>query len=127
MTPGARQQLVYSETNNPQAYALVLKGRFYGSKGGTEDRLKAADYFQQAIAIDPKYAEAYAELSLCYNGLVNNQFLDQREYIPKAEAAARTALELNERCAECHRAMAVARVNAGIGKLPNKNSSVPLN
>ncbi len=112
MTAGERQQLVYSETNNPQAYELVLKGRFYGSKGGTEDRLKAADYFQQAIAIDPKYAVAYAELSLCYNGLVNNQILDQREYIPKAEAAARTALQLNERCAECHRAMAVARVNA---------------
>jgi serine/threonine protein kinase/Flp pilus assembly protein TadD len=112
LTAGEQQRLAKRETVNPQAYELLLRGRFYLNKAGTENRWKAAEYFQQAMATDPKYAVAYAELSLCYSNLVNNLVVDPREFMPKAEEAARTAMELNENCAECHRAMAEVRQNA---------------
>jgi len=57
-------RLAMSGTTNPQAYELLLQGRFYNNKVGTENRIKAAEYFQRSINIDPNYALAYAELSL---------------------------------------------------------------
>jgi serine/threonine-protein kinase len=102
LTTGERQQLAKRETANPQAYELFLKGRFYWNKGGTENAKKAVEYFQQAIAVDPTYAPAYAELSHSYGDLVNASILDPKEFTPKAEAAARKALELDESLAEAH-------------------------
>jgi len=106
LTNTEQQQLAQRETANPQAYEPVLKGRFYSDKGGTEDRKKGIEYYHQAIAIDPNYALAYAYLSISYQVLINNSILDPKEYLPKAEAAARKALELDEGLAEAHWALA---------------------
>ncbi|HEX8096680.1 MAG TPA: tetratricopeptide repeat protein, partial [Pyrinomonadaceae bacterium] len=106
LTAGEQKQLARRETVNPQAYELLLKGRFYQSKGGTENRKKAVELFQQAIAVDPSYALAYATLSSSYSRLVNNNLLDPKEYLPRAEDAARRALELDEGLAQAHLAMA---------------------
>jgi TolB-like protein/DNA-binding winged helix-turn-helix (wHTH) protein/Tfp pilus assembly protein PilF len=106
------QQLAKRETANPQAYELLLKGRFYRLKGGTEDGKKAVEYLQQAIAVDPAYAHAYAALSNSYSDLTNASVLDPKEFRPKAEAAARKALELDERLAEAHDALASLKLNA---------------
>src|SRR5712671_57203 len=48
-------------------------------------------------------------LSDRYSGLVNNNLLDPKEFTPKAEAAARTALELDQSLAEAHLAMATIK------------------
>jgi serine/threonine protein kinase/Tfp pilus assembly protein PilF len=102
LTAGQQQQVNGHETVNPQAYELLLKGRFYRSKGGTLDRKQAAEYFQQAIAVDPNYALAYAELSNAYRTLVGSSNLDPKEYLPKAEEAAAKAIELDENLADAH-------------------------
>src|SRR5439155_10703036 len=112
LTPGEQQQLAKRETANPQAYELLLKGRFYSGKGGVENRKKAVEYYQQAIAVDPAYAPAYAELSLSYNYLVGFSILDPKQFTPKAEAAVRKALELDESLAEAHLALANIKLNA---------------
>jgi TolB-like protein/lipoprotein NlpI len=106
LTSADQQQFAKRETTNPQAYELLLKGRYVGAKGRTEDAKKAIEYFQQAIAIDPKYALAYAELSIWYEGLVGDSTLDPKEGLPKAEAAARQALDLDGSLAEAHLALA---------------------
>jgi serine/threonine protein kinase/Tfp pilus assembly protein PilF len=106
LTAVERQQLARSETANPQAYELQLKGSFYSSKGGTENNKKATDYYNQAIAIDPNYALAYAGLSNIYRNGVVNGILEPKEFLPKAEAAARKALELDGRLAQAHSALA---------------------
>ena len=105
LTPVAQQQLAKRETANPQAYELVLKGRFSRSIGGTQNRKKAIEYYRQAIAVDPAYALAYAELSNSYSSLINSNLLDPKEFRPMAEAAAHKALELDESLAEAHLAM----------------------
>ncbi len=105
--PMARAEIV-----KPEAYELLLKGRFHRSRGGAGDRKKAADYFNQAIAIDPTYAPAYADLADMYRSLIGSSLLDPKEYLPKAEAAARKAVELDAELADAHYALANLKTNA---------------
>ena len=112
LTAGEEQQLARRENVNPQAYEMLLKGRFYRGKGGTENQKKAIEYFKQAVAVDPNYALAYAELSIIYADLVTASVLDPKEYMPKAEDAAHKALELDESLAEAHLALSGVKLIA---------------
>jgi TolB-like protein/Tfp pilus assembly protein PilF len=112
LTNAEQQQLAKPETTNPQAYELLLKGRSYGVKGRTEGVKTAVEYYQRAIAVDPTYALAYTELSGAYVYLVANGNLDPNEGMPKAEEAARKALELDDRLAEAHLALANIKQSA---------------
>jgi serine/threonine protein kinase/Tfp pilus assembly protein PilF len=101
---GTQTQQLAKQSTNPQAYELVLKGRFYRNKGGTENQKKAIESFQQAIALEPNYALAYAGLADAYRfaaGLGG----DPKEWLPKREAAVRRALELDDNLAEAHFSM----------------------
>ncbi len=53
-------------TTNLEAYALYLRGRDHKSKVTAKDNDIAIDLLQKAIALDPRYALAYAELGLAY-------------------------------------------------------------
>ncbi|HEX9959542.1 MAG TPA: protein kinase, partial [Pyrinomonadaceae bacterium] len=112
LTLSEQKQLVRHETKNSVAYELLLKGRFYRAKGGTESRKRAVEYFNEAIATDPNYALAYAELAFTYRILVGSGSLDPKEFTPKAEAAALKALELDETLADAHFALAFLKMNA---------------
>jgi len=112
LTPRQQQQVAKREKVNAQAYELLLKGRFYRSRGGAEDRKKAAEYFNQALTVDPVYALAYAELSITYWSLVSSSTLNPKEYSPKAEALARKALELDENLAEGYYALGNLKTDA---------------
>ena len=105
------QEIAKQNTVNPQAYELLLKGHSARNKHGTENKKKAAEYYQQAINIDPNYASAYAALSVIYSDLTHNSILDPREFKPRAESAARKALELDENLAEAHDALALVKLN----------------
>lgn len=112
LTNAEQQQLVKDAKVNPQAYELLLKGRFYRGKASREGHTKAAEYFNQAIAIDGNYALAYAELASSYRLLGANGFLDPKEATPKADAAVRKALELDDGLAEAHSALADIKTDA---------------
>jgi len=112
LTAGEQRQLTKRETIDPVAYELLLKGRFYANKGGTDNQKRAVEYFKQAIDVDPAYALAYASLSSEYSKLINITVLDPREFIPRAEMAARKAVHLDENLAEAHLAMADVNSNA---------------
>ncbi len=106
------QQVAKRESVNAQAYEMLLKARFYYYKSGAHASKKVMEYYDQAIALDPNYALAYAELSTIYRQLGANSLLDQKEFTPKAEAAAFKALELDENLAEAHVALANLKRNA---------------
>ena len=106
LTAGQQKQLIKSGMVKPEAYELLLKGRFHSARGRIEDRKQAAEYFNQAIAADPAYALAYADLSDIYRSLVSSSILDPKEYLPKAQAAAQKSLEMDEGLAEAHYALA---------------------
>jgi TolB-like protein/Flp pilus assembly protein TadD len=93
-------------TENSEAYQLFLKGRFFWNKRTGADLHTAANYFEQAIAADPNFSGAYA-------GLADADLLipvfgagAPREFFPKATAAARRAIELDDASAEGHSALA---------------------
>ena len=112
LTGEQEQQLARRGTANPQAYELLLKGRFYNNKGATENWKTAVEYYQQAIDADPNYALAHAELADSYWRLIGTSNLDPKEWTPKAEALAKKALDLDESLAEAHLAQANFKSNA---------------
>ena len=89
-------------TDNSEAYQLYLKGRFHWNKRDADEFLKAADFFNQAIEKDPKYALAYSGLADSYGLLPYYGAFRPKEYMPKAKAAALKALRLDDNLAEAH-------------------------
>src|SRR6476620_3125904 len=87
-------------TENSEAYELYLKGRFFWNKRTGQDLKTACDYFQQAIAIDPHYATAYAGLAESYILIPLFDAGSPQDYFPKAKAAAERAIELQETSAD---------------------------
>ena len=81
-------------TANPDAYQLYLKGRHYLLKTTRDGFQTSITYFQQAIAIDPSYALAYAGLADAYRSLSLAGELRPREFMPQAKAAGQKAVEL---------------------------------
>ena len=100
--PSASEEQAGKEgTQNPEAYALYLKGRSYYDKRTLADLETAISYFNQAIAKDPGYAMAYAGLAYSY-GRLPDFGASVTENIPKSNAAARKALELDPTLARPH-------------------------
>jgi serine/threonine-protein kinase len=103
---GASPDPATRQVRNPEAYELLLKGHFHRAKGGLEDRQKASEFFVRAIAADPGYALAHADLSDIYRSLANSGLLDPKVYLPKAREAAQKALELDDGLADGHYVLA---------------------
>jgi TolB-like protein/Flp pilus assembly protein TadD/predicted Ser/Thr protein kinase len=106
LTGGQEQQLTKRATANPQAYQLYLTGVFYGRKRNIEGTRKALDYFNQAVALDPNFALAFAGMPTNYANLALFSVLAPKEALAKGEAAAQKALELDETPAEAHNGLA---------------------
>ena len=105
------RQLARRHTGNVGAYQNYLKGRYSLNKRNSEAILKAIDYFQRAIELDPKYALAYAGLAEAYDKAYFFIELPPQETIAKEKAAATKALQLDDSLAEAHVAMATVYAN----------------
>ncbi len=109
-TSGANnKQLAKSYTENVEAYKLYLQGRYYWNKRTEEGIKKSIEYFQRALEMDPGYALGYAGLADGYDILGAYRVLPPRESYPKAEAAAKRALELDDTLGEAHASLALVR------------------
>jgi serine/threonine protein kinase/tetratricopeptide (TPR) repeat protein len=108
LSTGPKKQAVNGGTNDPEAYQLYLKGRYYWEKRTPDALEKAKDSFNQAIARDPNYAMAYVGLSDYYNTVEDYVPIPASETAPKARAAAEKALAIDSSLAEAHAALAGA-------------------
>jgi TolB-like protein/Flp pilus assembly protein TadD len=107
---GAEEKLLTKRaTQSEQAYKLYLTGVYYDRQGGLENKKKAFEFFNQAIAFDQEFALAYANAAVVYNILAENGVVDPKEATPKAKAAAQRALDLDDTLAEAHAAMALIK------------------
>lgn len=100
------QKLAKAQTTNPEAYQLYLQGLFHWNKRTPESLKSSVEYFNQAITKDPNYAQAHAGLALTYVLLPEYSISPPQEAHPKAKAAAKKALEIDESLAEAHTALA---------------------
>jgi len=100
------------QTQNTEAYHLLLKGKFYWAKRTADNTKKALEYFQQAIEHDPAYAEAWAGVADCYAmlGFTPYGTLPPNDAYPRAKAAAQKALALNPKLGEAHAALALCAI-----------------
>ena len=101
LSASEKQQVTKQGTQNPEAYELYLRGRYSWNKRTAADFETAISYFNQAIAKDPGYALAYSGLADAYS-LLSLYGGTPSENIPKSNAAARKALELDATLARPH-------------------------
>jgi TolB-like protein/Tfp pilus assembly protein PilF len=93
----------------PEAYESYLRARYHMHAMTPAGLRQGAEEFQNAVKLDPAYAPAHAGLASGWALLAIAPFdvLPPREAMPRAEAAARKALELDETLAEAHAALAL--------------------
>src|SRR6202163_1989457 len=94
-------------TENAEAFQHYVKGRFYLAQRTRESIYKALDQFNQAVAKDPNYAQAYAGLADAYILLSDRGWVSNDEAAPKIRNGVRRAMELDPTLAEPHAALAV--------------------
>jgi serine/threonine protein kinase/Tfp pilus assembly protein PilF len=93
----------------PAAYEAYLKGRYEAAKR-TDEGFRAAElFFLQAIEKDGTFAAAYSGLADTYLNMSNYELRPSTETMPKAEAAAKKAVALDDRLAEAHASLATIR------------------
>jgi TolB-like protein/Tfp pilus assembly protein PilF len=112
LTPQEQASLTVSHPVNPKAHDAYLRGRYQWSQRTPKAIANAIQEFQEAIAVDPDYAPAYAGLADAYGllGSVPNDVLPPRQAIPKAEEAAEKALALDNSLADAHVSLAYIRL-----------------
>ena len=93
---------------NPEAHDAYLRGRYFWNKRSEPGYLKAIEYFGQAIAADPNYAQAYSGLADAYALLGSNPTtaITRKDAMAKARAAALQAIARDEALAEAHTSLA---------------------
>jgi TolB-like protein/DNA-binding winged helix-turn-helix (wHTH) protein/Flp pilus assembly protein TadD len=105
LTGEDEKRLARSYTSNAEAYQDYLRGRYFWQKTGL-GLYKGAEYFQQAIAKDPRYAQAYDGLADCYILLSAFGYSSPKEALPKAKEAVLKSLEIDGTLAEAHTSLA---------------------
>ncbi len=102
LTGAEQHQVARTYTANPQAYQLYLKGRFFWGKFTPATHVKAADLFNQALALDPNYALAYVGLADTYASAATNGWSSPRDGYSRGRTAVAKALAIDDSLAEAH-------------------------
>ena len=99
-------QLTRNYSPDSEAYRLYLQGRYNWNKRTVEGLKNGIEYFGKAIMRDQDYGLAYAGLADCYLLLNVYNVTSAEDSYPKAEAASRKALSINESLSEAHTSLA---------------------
>lgn len=110
LTGADKQQVTKTYTENTEAYQLYLRGRYHWNQRTSQGLQKSIEYFNQAVAVDPSYALAYAGLADSYTLLPFYGNTEPAEAFPKAKAAAAKALEIDDSLVEAHTTLAHVRM-----------------
>ena len=103
LTDEEQLRLANIPTDSLAAYNLYTQGRDNLYKRRLDTMQKAREQFEEAIALDPNYAEAYNGLAESVILLLNNhQAISANEAFEVAEAAVNKALSLNPDLADAH-------------------------
>ena len=105
-----KKRLIKRPTDNAEAYALYLKGRYQWNKQTLDGMETGIQFFQEAIQKDPRYALAYAGLADAYALLADYNVLAAKEVMPRAKTAAMKALEIDDAISEAHASLGWAKL-----------------
>ena len=96
-------------THSAEAHRLLLQAQFFLSRETADDSRRAATYYQQAIDIDPNFAEAWAGLSRALNTVGQRNEQTRQHFHELALHAAERAIALDPKLTEAHIALAAVR------------------
>jgi eukaryotic-like serine/threonine-protein kinase len=102
LTPQEQVQLRSVGPVNPEAYDHYLRGRFYLNRQTKVDNEAAIAALERAVATDPTFAAAYAELAQAYTWKLFLFAPGDKRWEEKAFVAAEKALALDPDSAVAH-------------------------
>ena len=103
---GGADQGFIGGTSSAEAFQSYLLGVHHRNRGDHIETLRdAIAAFEEAVALDPGYAKAYAVLAKSWVQMAANSFCSYEEGTGKAEAAANKAIELAPNLADAYMAM----------------------
>jgi serine/threonine-protein kinase len=91
-----------ARADDPDAIDAYIRGRYWWNKRSQAGLLQAIQFFGQSLDADPAFAPAYSAMADAYVQLGYGSYLTPEDAFPKADAAARKALELDSTLAEPH-------------------------
>lgn len=100
----ASLQLSFSRTPSREAYQKYVLGRQILKE---DYKLRAIPFLQQAIQLDPKFAEGYAGLGVAYSMAVSRHQLPREGNLAHAKELFQKALELDSNSAEAYSGLGV--------------------
>ncbi len=110
-------RIVGGGTRDPEAQRAFYLGQHHWTARTTEDMVAALGYFQQAIAADSTFAEAWGGLALSYTLSTPTEYavpgITKEQALLRAEAAARRAIELDPDVVSAYAALGDASVQRG--------------
>jgi adenylate cyclase len=107
LTPMERRALQNVATSEPEAYDYYLRGRSYMYSMARRDYEHAINMYEQAIAVDSKYALAYAGMADAYSMLYRYAEASA-DNVARANRASEQALALDFDSAEAHASRGLA-------------------
>jgi serine/threonine-protein kinase len=111
LTGAERKLVAHRDTEKVEANRLYTEGRYHWNKRNIEGIRKSVELLEQAVALDPKYARAYAALADSYITLSEYGLLPASEAFPKARDAAQKALRIDDSLGEAHTALAMIKAS----------------
>jgi TolB-like protein/Flp pilus assembly protein TadD len=103
VTPQEQARLARRRPIDPEAQDMYLHGML---RVDADDCKSAVDYFNQAVAKNPNYAQAHAALANCYGRMGESGRMAYKEAFSKQKTEATRAIELDESLPEGHAELA---------------------
>jgi len=106
LSTGEEQRLSRAAQVNPEAYDMLLRGLEMLRRFTRDTNIEAQEFFHKAIALDPTYARAYADIALSHSlDIIFGWTSSPENHLAKAFEFAKTALRLDESIPQVHFAL----------------------
>ena len=106
LTEDEQEQLARPAETSPEAYDMLLRGLERYRRFTPETNAEAREFFEKAVALDPEYARAYADVSLTYTEELFLGWTDSPdEAIRRGLKFGRNALALDDSIRQVHLAL----------------------
>jgi len=89
-------------TENTEALRFYMLGQQLAGHSSFESERRAAGYLEQAVALDPNYADAWAALAAAHAAMLQTGMISLDQFIEVAKPAVSKALQINDQLAEAH-------------------------
>ena len=95
-------RLQHKDTRKLSAFECVLRGRWYSHRYTREANVRAREFYERAIALDPDFASAYAGLGWTYFAEWSNQWSPDPQCLDRAFLLGKKAVLLKDALSVAH-------------------------